>query len=291
MKKKSILIITLLFAALLVIIIASDLKEDRWTWLAHQKSMYMMTEKEVDKILPRLNRRFPDFNERIKAFSILRLGTPYDLKCLAEEKPPETGPIFRVDTTNCTVLVLTNSALAHASSFKEARWMMRYLNYYPVPEGEDPIFYENRRHYTADRILTSPYFHELTRELAQPGELDSVTIILNRKADGSHFLPLDWEKEITMAYFPLGVINAEFMKRLPGVCGVGFVKKSYFEKGIVIAHEGMIVDQKDLIHASMADGKAIRVNFLDYLFKRDKPIHDGIILWEFVEVKQKQHKY
>ena len=40
------------------------------------------------------------------------------------------------------------------------------------------------------------------------------------------------------------------MDKLPRICGVAFVKKSYFKNGIVIAHEGYVINNKNLIHAS-----------------------------------------
>ena len=45
-----------------------------------------------------------------------------------------------------------------------------------------------------------------------------------------------------------------------------FVENSYKKLGILIAHEGMILENKNLLHASSKAGKTVEVDFLDYYF-------------------------
>ena len=62
---------------------------------------------------------------------------------------------------------------------------------------------------------------------------------------------------------------------------MAFVKKSYFKMGLVIAHEGIIIDNKDIIHASQEFGKTVQMDFLDYYFTDDEPRFDGVIFFSF----------
>ena len=69
------------------------------------------------------------------------------------------------------------------------------------------------------------------------------------------------------------------MQDIPEVCGIAFVKRSYFSMGIVIAHEGYLIDRKYLIHAS-SKRKTVKVEFSNYYFKESGPAFDGIMIYE-----------
>ena len=60
-----------------------------------------------------------------------------------------------------------------------------------------------------------------------------------------------------------------------------FVRKSYFKNGIVIAHEGVLIDNKELIHASSEKKKTVRENFIDYINNDGNPRFDGIMFYKF----------
>ena len=62
-------------------------------------------------------------------------------------------------------------------------------------------------------------------------------------------------------------INQKLLNSLPELCGVCFIKKSYFKMGIAVAHEGILIDQKNLVHASSEYRKTVNIDFMDYYFK------------------------
>jgi hypothetical protein len=259
--------------------------------LPSPKKFFRLTTNEINELLPKLHNLFPDFQSRIRALSQLRLGTPYELKAVGEGFGFEPKPIFRIDKTNCTAFVLTNIALASARSYQLAESLMTYLNYYQVPDGKNPVTYKNRIHFTSDRLLTSEYFELITTTLAQPQQLDTAHLVLNRQSNGSHFLPIDWEKGIELPFIRKQFITPELLKKLPAVCGVGIIQQELFKKGIAIAHEGFLFDGKDFIHASIDAGKVKREDFLRYCRKKKKgslmPVCDGIVLYLMREVKLK----
>ena len=78
----------------------------------------------------------------------------------------------------------------------------------------------------------------------------------------------------------LNFLDILFFRQASILSFQGLVKKSYFKMGIVIAHEGYLIDQTNLIHASSEFGKTVNVNFLDYLFKDGEPRFDGVMFYK-----------
>ena len=112
-------------------------------------------------------------------------------------------------------------------------------------------------------------------------QLKKQTIILNQKENGDEFLELDWTKKTTARYIPNDKITTDLLNKLPAIVGVAFVKESYFKMGLMIAHEGMIIDQKDIIHASQEFNQTVRMDFMDYYFKKNTPRFDGVMIFSF----------
>ena len=106
-------------------------------------------------------------------------------------------------------------------------------------------------------------------------------IDLNKKIDGSEFLDLNWTARNKFYFIPSNGINENVLSSLPQVCGAAFVKRSYFKNGIVIAHEGVLIDNQDLIHASSEKKKTVKINFIDYMNKNGSPRFDGVMFYKF----------
>mgnify|MGYP003749288253 CR=1 FL=1 len=64
------------------------------------------------------------------------------------------------------------------------------------------------------------------------------------------------------------------------------MKEAYFKMGIVTAHEGMIVDKRNLVHASSEYEKTVNVDFMDYYFRDKGPFFDGIMVYSFQPIRQ-----
>lgn len=252
-------------------------KETNWQWMERQNKLYELSSPEINLILKEIQKRFPDKDERLKAISILQLGTFYQLGGLGEESGRDKDPIFRLDVTDCTVFVLTNVALLHSQTIKEAKAMMRSLNYRPNSE----ITFENRLHFTTDRNITSPYFQDITEQVAGPDRIKEKEVILNRiKPDGKRLIDIDWEKGIVIKYIPNEYITKDLLQELPEVVGVAFIKEGDEEIGLDVRHEGFLFDREFLFHASPVQGKVVSEDFLEYYFGRDSgPRFDGVILF------------
>lgn len=243
--------------------------------------IHQMPEAELDRFLARLHREIPSLEERLKILALRRLGTPYSRDCLGEEAGLDPDPLFRADSTDCTVFILTQVAMAHAASVEDARRNMRSANYRAV-ETHRPVRYATRLHFTVDRLDASPYFRNITGELMSEADLEEATVTLNRRADGSRLLPLAWERDVSVSYIPAGRVTDSVLERLPEVAGVALVREKQFEMGVVAAHEGMLLDGRDFVHASSTEGRVVSVPFLEYLFPQSgEPLFDGVIFYEF----------
>jgi hypothetical protein len=249
------------------------------SWLETQPRLYRLTDHAaLDHMLGELWSRYPNFEDRLRALALLRVGTPYKLGCLGEEKGRDTGPLFRIDEADCTVLVLTTDALAHAHNWQEARAMMRQLNYYPVAAGQDPVRYDNRVHFTEDRITHTRWFHDITSALAPVASLQSSTLTLNRKQDGSKLLAVPFEKRLTLRWIPCDRLNAAMLDHLPKAAGVAFIRKKSFKLGVMISHEAMVIDRRTLVEADSIDKHVIATDLLGYV-RKNSDWFDGVVFF------------
>ena len=253
--------------------------EIKWQKLDNQKKLYGLSSTEVDLILEEIWQKFPEKEERLKALAILRLNTPYQLGCLGEESGRDKDPIFRLDVTDCTAFILTNTALLLSGNLEEAREMMEFINY----RTDKDITFENRLHFTIDRNMTSSYFSDITKEIAGMDRMITINLVLNKiKEDGNRLIDINWEKETTLEYIPNEYITEDLINKLPKSIGIAFVRKEDAEIGLDVAHEGFLFDNQLFLHASSIEKKVMAINFWDYYFTEDNhtPKFDGLIFFE-----------
>ena len=253
---------------------------DPFKWVDTIPDPWLLSETEFEFYLPQFHERFPNYHDRLKALNLWRVGTPYGLFCLGEESEKDNDPILRADLSDCTVHVLTSLAFAESFTWQNARDAMVDIHYKMDENGEKKPTYISRWHYTSDRLLHHDRTVDITSSVAHENDLEKVEIELNKKQDGSEFLDLNWSSNETIKFIPTVKITENILLNLPAVSGVAFVKKSYFKMGIVIAHEGYLIDQTNLIHASSEYNKTVNVDFLSYLFNDGDPRFDGIMFYK-----------
>ena len=253
---------------------------DPFKWVDTIPDPWLLSETEFEFYLPQFHERFPNYYDRLKALNLWRVGTPYGLFCLGEESGKDNDPLLRADSSDCTVHVLTTIAFAESFTWQNARDAMVDIHYKMDENGEKIPTYISRWHYTSDRILHHDRTMDITSSVAHKNDLEKVEIELNKKEDGSEFLDLNWSSNESIYYIPSEKINENILLKLPQVCGVAFVKRKYFKLGIVIAHEGYIIDKTNLIHASSEFKKTMNVNFIDYYFENGEPKFDGVMFYK-----------
>ena len=250
-------------------------------WIEDLPKPWTLTDNEFSNILQKFGNRYPDFYDRLKYFSKWQIGKPYKIFCLGEEVQPDPDPIFRMDVSDCTVHILTSLASAQSNSWSEAKSNLIKIHYKSDPDGNHIPRYNKRWHFTTDRLLENPSTKNITENLFQSNKFEKIDLTLNEKENGDEFLDIKWSKKISIKFIPSQMIDPGLLEKIPSVAGVAFVKKSYFKMGLVIAHEGIIIDNKDIIHASQEFGKTVQMDFLDYYFTDDEPRFDGVMFFSF----------
>lgn len=247
--------------------------------LLQQVRVQRCTDKELDALLPELHRRFPVFDDRVKALAQLYLGAPY----VADPLTSEIADWLPYRAANCTMYILYIEAFAGSRCTAEAREHMRLLHYRGGTVG-----FAERYHFTEDRITdpANKYFAEITGTYVRdPHWLRRIELELNRKKDGSLLfgdrLGL-WTKKVVFSYIPRRGFTPRMLAPLPRVLGIAFVKKANWDQGLIVGHEGLLIDG-DLYHASIKRGVIMEKNYL----KAGFPVSqwDGIILFQLIPQK------
>ena len=252
-------------------------------WINSLPNPWSLTSEEFEVYLPQFQSKFPNYYDRIKALNKWRLDTPYGVFCLGEERGVDKDPFIRNDSSDCTVHVLTTMAFAESNSYLEARKMIKKIHYKQDEKGFRNPSFNSRWHFTSDRILNNPKTIDITSKVANTESLERLNIELNKKENGDEFLDLNWTSEELIQFIPIEKINSKLLEKLPGSCGVAFVKRDYFKLGIVIAHEGFLIDNSILFHASSEMGKTVEVDFLSYTKINEKYRFDGVMFYSLEE--------
>ena len=250
-------------------------------WLDSLPKPWTLDKKEFSSVIQKFNKRYPNFHDRLKYFSMWQVGKPYKIFCLGEEIQPDPDPIFRMDVSDCTVHILTSLASIQGKNWNDAKSNLIKIHYKSTTEGIKIPRYKKRWHFTLDRLLHNPSTKNITESMMQERNTEKISLTLNQKENGDEFLDLDWSKKVSFGFIPNNMINDKLLNELPSIVGIAFVKKSYFKMGLAIAHEGMIIDNQNIIHASQEFKKTVQMNFLDYYFTDKGPRFDGIMFFTF----------
>ena len=113
---------------------------------------------------------------------------------------------------------------------------------------------------------------------------------MNKKENGSQFLDLGWTSVESIDYIPIEKLSDDILSNLPSICGAAFVKKDYFKNGIVVAHEGYVINSRNLIHASSIENKTVNVDLLSYIKKDNNAFRfDGIMFFDIREGRKNEY--
>ena len=155
-------------------------EDNSYSWIKKIPKPWVLSQKNLDIHLKDFHRKFPNFHDRLIALNLWRIGTPYGIFCLGEERGVDKDPIIRIDTSDCTVHVLTTIAFTESKSFNEAHHSMIKLHYKPGKNGKIEPTYKSRWHFTSDRILNHPRTTDMTSTIFAFSDLESIEIELNK---------------------------------------------------------------------------------------------------------------
>ena len=219
-----------------------------------------------------------DVGSRVAAWAFLQVGMPYQLGPLGEEAPPDTQPVIEFRTTDCAVLNLVSAALAHSGPTMSERSAMALANY-----RNGVIAYANRFHFTTDRLDSSPFYRDITRAAGRSLCRRHV-VVLNRKANGGRWIPIDWSRRRIVYYVPRA-FGDRFARwhdqgRLPDATGVAFVQIPKLSDGLDVVHESMLWKGRMFLHASSLTGRVVTMPWKKFLAGPGRR-YDGFVLFEY----------
>lgn len=241
--------------------------------------IYGLDESELALILPELQKRFPDKADRLKAIAEMYLGAEYFSQPFVDElaKP------LSYRRTNCTMFVIYATTFLNSSSYQEALTTVKNVHY-----RDGIVGYQTRYHFTTDRISdpNNPYFSAVTEKyVADQSILWQVSLNLNVKDTGGYLLTKlhNWSQPMTIQYIKRSNFSVDKLKALPRTLGVAFVKRSNWPLGVVVGHEGILIDG-DLYHSgSVATGLHKIEDYFREVFPKSP--WEGVIFFHINQVQ------
>ena len=120
------------------------------------------------------------------------------------------------------------------------------------------VSYATRFHFTTDRLDSCRYYRDITKSVAG-SECRSRRVELNRRADGSRWIPIEWSRARDVIYVPRA-LAPRFARwfdegRLPEATGVAFVQEPLLGDGLDVVHESLLWKGRTLLHASSRTGR------------------------------------
>lgn len=220
---------------------------------------------ELKKLLKKNLQLTPE--DRLIKIINFRLATPYKISPFKLEKRNEI-PFFPLNFSDCTSFVLTSIALAISENFDEAKKKIVKLHY-----RDEIISYENRYHFTEERITQTKYFKNISNKVST--DYKSVYVTLNKKSDGTNLLNINFNKRIKIDYIPIEYYSEALKNIKDKIVNIAFCKLKNIQNGHLISHEAFLLKSKYLIHSSKDKGKVVKIDISNYL---KKVKFDGIII-------------
>ncbi len=209
--------------------------------------------------------------DRINFISGKFIGTPYAGSTLTGDiKTPE---VFTIDLEgmDCFTFIDYVEAMSLSGSFPEFKDTLRKIRY-----RNGVVAFPNRNHFLSDwPVYNSTYIKDVTSALGGDKTMEA-SKYLNRKGDGTYYLPGIPVVSRTIYYIPSDALDASVLSNLMTGDFVGI----YTEKeGLDVSHSGMVIKKNGkafLRHASSKEKnqKVVDENLSEYM--KNKP---GLVVY------------
>jgi hypothetical protein len=219
----------------------------------------------IDRLLRRAN-AITEPSGRIAFLSGAFLGLPYRESTLIGSASQQERLVIDFEGMDCFTFIDNIEAMSRSSSFEQFKEQLILVRY---RAGQVDFF--SRHHFFTD-WCPSGIAKDVTRQLALREAL-TVTKVLNRKSDGSVFVPGIEPIPRPITYVPTESIDDAILGRFETGDYVGIYAET---DGLDVSHVGMIIRNDDTIlfrHASSIERKVLDQDFRVYV--AEKP---GIIV-------------
>jgi N-acetylmuramoyl-L-alanine amidase-like protein len=218
-------------------------------------------EKQLDNVIHK-GSQIRDLGERIDFLSGQFLNASYKESTLIGSI--NTGEVFviNLEGMDCFTYIDYVEAMRLSSSFSEFKENLRRVRY-----KSGNVAFQNRNHFFTDwREFNSGYIDDVTKKVA--GEKTKTVVkVLNRKENGTYFLPGIPVKERKIEYIPSNAFDRTIIEGLRTGDYVGIYSDM---PGLDVSHTGIIVKDRDKVylrHASSREGngRVVDEDLINYI--------------------------
>ena len=196
--------------------------------------------------------------ERIDVLSRAFLGIPYGESTLIGSPCEAETFVVNLESVDCFTFIDYVEAMRLSASFKGFCDNLKKVRY-----RHGIVSYETRMHFFTD-WLDTPRVKDVTFEVGEE-KIRGVTKTMNRKSDGSPFVPGIPEKERRFAFIPSSLFDEAAIGRLR----TGDYGGIYAEaEGLDVSHVGIIIVKEGRLlfrHASSIERRVLDQDLLVYL--------------------------
>jgi len=225
---------------------------------------------ELDALIVRYC-SIPDISARIEFLSHRFLGISYRESTLIGDIVIPEELVVNLEGVDCFTFIDYIEAMRLSESFSGFMDNLKRVRY-----KFGAVSFENRNHFFSDwKEFNSGFVHDITEEVGGL-KANKILKILNRKEDGSYFLPGIAPVEREISYIPSPAIDGPVLEKIRTGDYIGIYSHA---AGLDVSHVGIFIREGDksyLRHASSQPEfrKVIDQDFQEYI--QNKP---GIIIF------------
>lgn len=222
------------------------------------------TSEKLDALLHESS-KMNDIGSRIDSLSKHFLGTPYQESTLIGDINTPEVFVINLGGVDCFTLLDYIESMRLSAAFQEFKENVKKVRY-----QRGAVSFEKRNHFFTDwREFNSTRIDDVTERIGAETVM-RVKKLLNKKEDGTCFLPGIQPKERFIHYIPVNAIDNGIIDRLKIGDYIGIYAT---EKGLDVSHVGIFIQEGEKIylrHASSLEEhrKVVDQNFKDYIAEK-----------------------
>jgi len=205
-------------------------------------------------------------DSRINFISRQFLNTRYKESTLIGDRRSSEVFVINLEGVDCFTFIEYVEAMRLSRSFRDFRENLKKVRY-----RSGRVAFESRNHFFTDWREFNPDFVYDVTERVGARKTESTLKTLNKKEDGSYFLPGIQPAQRLIKYIPSDAVDDSVISRL----WIGDYAGIYSTaQGIDVSHVGIIIREEDSIYLRHASpekkyGKVVDREFRNYI--SDKP--------------------
>lgn len=216
----------------------------------------------------------PEPGRRIEFLSAAFLGTPYLANTLIGSAETPEAFVLRLDGVDCFTFVDTVEALRRSTDFDGFKAEFRRVRY-----RNGQVAFLQRNHFFSDWGAALPELRDVTAALGGEG-VRRTEKTLNRKTDGSPYLPGIPNVRREIAYIPPGAVDAAMLGRLQSGDYLGIYT---VEPGLDVSHVGIAVKKDGKLFLRHASSRATVRKVVDEELSAYLARKKGLVVYRAVE--------